>query len=541
MRALRDRAIRACRRHQAILHLKDPLDRAVRAIARRNSYALVWAQFGLAHVVVLGGLGLLDLYQRMSSADFWLLVGISQALVTIDNAISIKLTRRIWRPVWAWEQGARDEDSTAAAWTALATLPLTYVRRAMKYAVLFAYLPFIAFVTWKLHLQWYSFLILSLVGTSVLACGLIVRYFTMEIVARPVLEQIAQGLPADFTIDQPGLPLRWRLFAAAPIINVVTAVVVSGLSAGGGHHASLNQLGISWLLAVGVSLTVSLELVVLVVRSLGTSLSDLRRATDQVRAGDFSARVPVVATDETGQLAQSFNTMVEGLDERERLREAFGAYVDPDLAERILREGAELDGEEVEVSVLFLDIRDFTAFAERSTPTEVVSLLNGFWELVVPALLRHGGHANKFIGDGLLGVFGAPDHLPEHADCAVEAALEIVELVRERYGGQIGVGIGINSGSVVSGTVGGGGRVEFTVIGDTVNTAARVEAATRETGDHVLITELTRERLCHEGFEFEERPPVPLKGKSVPVRLWAPHSVARASAASLAARAPGSD
>jgi class 3 adenylate cyclase len=233
--------------------------------------------------------------------------------------------------------------------------------------------------------------------------------------------------------------------------------------------------------------------------------------------------------------------MVEGLDERERLREAFGAYVDPGLAERVLREGSELGGEEVEVSIMFLDIRDFTAFAERASPVEVVSLLNGFWELVVPVLLRNGGHANKFIGDGLLGVFGAPDHVADHADRAVRAALEVVGLVRERYGGQVGVGIGVNSGSVVSGTVGGGGRVEFTVIGDTVNTAARVEAATRETGDDVLITESTRERLCSDVFDFEERPPVPLRGKSVPVRLWAPRAAIRAATESLAARTPVPD
>ena len=154
----------------------------------------------------------------------------------------------------------------------------------------------------------------------------------------------------------------------------------------------------------------------------------------------------MVATDETGRLAQSFNMMVEGLDERDRLREAFGAYVDPGLAERVLREGADLAGEELEVSVMFLDVRDFTAFAERSEPTEVVALLNDLWALVVPALLRHGGHANKFIGDGLLAVFGAPEHLPDHAERAVAAALEIAELVHERYGGRIAVGIGVNSG-----------------------------------------------------------------------------------------------
>ncbi len=507
----------------------DPVDRAVRAVARRNSYALVWAQFCIAHLVMLGGLALLALYQDMSVADFWLLVAISQALVSIDNLISIKLTRRMWRPVWAWEAGARDEASTVAAWTALATLPLEYLRRMRKYPFVFAYLPFMAFTTWKLGLDWYLFFLLATVGTAVLMASMIVRYFAMEVAARPVLENLAPGLPADFTIEAPGLPLRWRLLAAAPIINIITGLVVAGLSTHG-HHARLSDLGIAWLIAVVVSFTISLELVILVVRSLGSSLADLQRATELVAAGDFTARVPVVATDETGKLAQSFNMMVEGLDERERLREAFGAYVDPSLAERVLREGSDLEGEDVEVSIMFLDIRNFTEFAERARPHEVVSMLNDFWDLVVPALLHQGGQANKFIGDGLLAVFGAPERLPDHADRAVAAALEIVERVQQRYEGAVSVGIGVNSGHVIAGTVGGGGRVEFTVIGDAVNTAARVEAATRETGDDVLITDATRELLPGDGLELEERPPVPLKGKREQVQLWAPRAAVLAGA-----------
>ena len=501
--------------------MTDPVDRAIRAIARRNSYMLVWVQFGIAHVVMLGGLGLFSLYQPMSAEDFWILVIVSQALVLADNLVSVRITSRMWEPVRAWEQGARDEAATIAAWRALATLPIEYLRWMRKFPFLLSYLPFTAFATWLLHLPWYSFLVLSVVGTVLLAYGLIVRYFTMEIVARPVVEKVARDLPADFKIDAPGLALRWRFLAVAPVINVITGVVVAGLS-NHGHHTTLGDLGLSWLIAIVVSFTISLELAVLVVRSLASSLADLQRATERVRAGDFEARVPVVATDETGALAQSFNTMLKGLDERERLRVAFGAYVDPVLAERVLREGANLAGEELEVSVLFLDIRDFTAFTERAKPEEVVALLNGFWELVVPAIVRHRGHANKFIGDGLLAVFGAPERLADHAQRAVAAALEIDQLVRGRYDGRLGVGIGVNTGPVVAGTVGGGGRVEFAVIGDTVNTAARVEAATREIGDDVLITDTTRELAGDELFAFEPRTSVTLKGKREVVTLWAP-------------------
>jgi class 3 adenylate cyclase len=152
----------------------------------------------------------------------------------------------------------------------------------------------------------------------------------------------------------------------------------------------------------------------------------------------------------------------------------------------------------------------------------VVTRLNGFFELVVPVLRRHGGHPNKFVGDGLLGVFGAPNRLPDHADRAVQAALEVVQLVRATYGDELRIGVGVNSGPVVAGTVGGGGHVEFTVIGDAVNTAARVEEITRQTGDDILITEATRCLLEGCTVECEERPLTQLKGKTERVRLWAP-------------------
>jgi class 3 adenylate cyclase len=194
----------------------------------------------------------------------------------------------------------------------------------------------------------------------------------------------------------------------------------------------------------------------------------------------------------------------------------------------VLEEGTVLEGEEVEVSVLFLDIRGFTAFAERSSAADVVRQLNEFYDRVVPLLERHGGHANKFIGDGLLGVFGAPDKLADHADRAVAAALAIAGMVRRTYRGKLRIGVGVNSGTVVAGTIGGGGRVEFTVIGDVVNTAARVESATRETGDDVLITEATRELLRRDFGRFEERGAVELKGKTEKVRLLAPAAAAPA-------------
>ncbi|MBO0767604.1 MAG: HAMP domain-containing protein [Solirubrobacterales bacterium] len=507
--------------------MNDPVDRLIRAVARRDSFALMWAQFGGAHIVLLAGMLLFRLFVAMDAGEFWLLVGVSQILCVADNAMGAKLTRDMWRPVRAWERGERSPAATVDAWRAIASLPLTYLRKSVRLPLLLSYLPFIAFASWRLSLNWKGFVILAVVGTTVIACAVVVRYFLMEIVCRPVIERVAAELPDDFKLERAGLPLRWRLFAAFPVINIATALVVAGVATDG-KPISLERLGIDWLIAVAVSLTISMELLVLVVRTVGTTLSDIRQAIERLGQGDLRARVPVVATDETGELAHSFNQLVEAIGEREALREAFSAYVDPGLAERVLREGSAIQGEDLEVSILFLDIREFTAFSESARPRDVMALLNEFWELVVPVLLRWGGNANKFIGDGLLGVFGAPQQLGDHALAATSAALEISALVKQRYGGSLNVGIGVNTGHVIAGTVGGGGRVEFTVIGDAVNIAARVEEITRETEDTVLITEATRRALPAGAFAFSPRDTARLKGKTVPVELWQVAPVIRA-------------
>ncbi len=140
----------------------------------------------------------------------------------------------------------------------------------------------------------------------------------------------------------------------------------------------------------------------------------------------------------------------------------------------------------------------------------------------MPVISAEGGHVDKFEGDGLMAVFGAPQIVPDHADRALRAGLEIDRLVNhEGEGGEFEVGIGINTGRVLAGSIGGGGRLNFSVIGDAVNVAARVEAATRETGDHLLLTEATRERLAGT-VELESRGERDLRGLERPIRLYAP-------------------
>jgi adenylate cyclase len=169
-------------------------------------------------------------------------------------------------------------------------------------------------------------------------------------------------------------------------------------------------------------------------------------------------------------------------------------------------------------TLLFVDVRGFTSFADRSTARETVAFLNEFFELIVPIVTAHGGHANKLLGDGLLAAFGAPERLDAHADAALAAGREILAAVE----GRCRVGIGINSGLVLVGTIGGGELTELGLIGDPVNVAARVQDATRELGEPLLITDATRCLLDRPAPPLEPRGALALRGKPDPVAVFAP-------------------
>jgi adenylate cyclase len=500
--------------------------RAYERLGHRYFTLVLALEWVLSFLVALAGVAMLALYEEMSVVEFVRIALVAEAVLVVENLLASWIAGHMLRPVKRWLAGARDEESTVAAWRALAELPIGFLRRWKWVPPLLTMPPVAIYATLELGLPFYSGLVIFAGAFVLLSYGGTLRFFSIELAMRPVLEHVSRALPQDFELGRGGVPLRIKLLTTLPVINVITGVLVAGFSTGASE--SVASLGVDVLIAVAVASTVSLELTLLLSQAILGPIGDLRDATERAAHGDLSVRVPVISTDETGELAQSFNRMIGGLQERERLREAFGTFVDPDVAARVMREGT-LHGDDLEVSVLFLDIRDFTAYAEQASAREVVSYLNDFYERVVPVLGRHGGQANKFVGDGLLAVFGAPERLADHADRALRAALEIAALVREHYGEELRIGIGLNSGPVLAGTIGGGGRLDFTVIGDPVNTAARVEEATRETGDDVLLTQATRTLLSREPCELVERP-VTLRGKSERVRLYAPASEARGAA-----------
>jgi adenylate cyclase len=319
-------------------------------------------------------------------------------------------------------------------------------------------------------------------------------------------------------IDRPTVPLRVKLLGSLPLINVITGLVVAALTSDGG---GTDALGVAVLIALFVSATISFELTVLLSRSILRPIEDLEAATERIRQGRFDEHVPVTTSDEFGELSSAFNQMVDGLAERERLREAFGTYLDEEVAQHLISEDFEPGGEEVEVSLVFCDVRNFTTAAAESDAPEVVGRLNELFECIVPIVARHRGHIDQFIGDAVLAVFGAPERVPKHADRAVQCAVELARTINSRRPGGFEVGVGVNTGTVVAGSIGGAGRLSFSVIGDAVNLCERVEAATRETGDSVLITGDTRAQLS-ETIEVESRGEREVRGYDRKVELYAP-------------------
>lgn len=492
-----------------------------RKLGRRYFALYLVFEYVSGAVITLATVGLFSLYEDMTAAEFWRVVLVAVGFVTLGMTYYGAKVWRLSRPLIDWAGGeTRSPEAAPAAWRRAVGLPREMVTTSGWRPFAIISVPIAVYATIDFGLPFYSAAIIFGASLVAVTYATLLHFFAAEVFLRPVIADVASELPGDWPGHPAGVPLRWKLLGGLPLINVITGVVVSGLSTEA--TASLEDLGVDVIVAVLVAFTVSLELTVLLSKSVLGPVDALLRATDRVKRGDLGARVPVTSGDELGALAGSFNEMMDGLSEREALRRAFGSYVDPAVVERVLAEGELLEGREVEVTVLFVDVRDFTPFAERSSARETVAFLNRFFELAVPILHEHGGHANKFVGDGILGVFGAPELLPDHADRALAAACELEAAVREAFGGEVGIGVGVNSGPVVVGSVGGGGRLEFAVIGDPVNVAARVEDVTRETGDTVLLTEATRCLLERpEQLGIEERGILPLKGKSEPVRLYA--------------------
>lgn len=222
------------------------------------------------------------------------------------------------------------------------------------------------------------------------------------------------------------------------------------------------------------------------------------------------------------QIKDGFLKSIENLEERKQLMSIFGQHVSPEVVDKLLNQNVEIESEIKHVCVMFLDIRNFTSFSENKSPVEVVNFLNTLFEFMIQIVNKNNGIINKFLGDGFMAVFGAP--LSNGKDCinAVQASKEILEKVKEYNAtGKISptkIGIGLHSGDAVTGNVGSDLRKEYTVIGDVVNLASRIEQLTKQYGEQILISEDVL--LKATSFDYREIDTVRVKGRITPVKIY---------------------
>jgi adenylate cyclase len=361
------------------------------------------------------------------------------------------------------------------------------------------------------------------------AAGTVVAHSDLTRLGRPLPRPAgAAPVEADLlvqTLSRPdggdvidvSLPLRFRdVRVGAAYVGFAQAGIDETVAQARGHAFGITLA----MLAVGVGGAVALG------AALARPIVRLVAGTRAVAGGDFSVALPVTTRDELGTLTEAFNDMSRSLREKEMIKQAFSRYVAREVVDEILKDPEQLvlSGERRDVTVLFCDIRGFTAATETLTPEEVVDLLNAFYALMIEATVKHDGTLDKFLGDGVMAVFGAPLFRPDHARMAAGAALAMQAGIRELSGRRVAagqtpveIGIGLSAGQVIAGTVGTSARMEYTVVGDCVNVAARLQSCARP--GQILMPAETYARL--EGA-VRGRPlgRFKVKGKDDTVEVW---------------------
>lgn len=281
------------------------------------------------------------------------------------------------------------------------------------------------------------------------------------------------------------------------------------------HHLLIEDIFASTL---GLCVTL-----IFVARSLVGPIRSLENAVASVRRNDLSVTVPVLSNDETGQLASSFNRMVHGLRERALIRQTFGRYIPQRVASTILSSGSDIKPLSSTATILYVDIEGFTSIAERISPEQVVDMLNEYFSAAVEIIEKNNGVVTQFQGDAMLVTFNLPVDDEFHADSAIRSSLAIERLCSERKFAGIGLRarIGVATGSVTAGNVGSDSRVSYTVHGDAVNLAARLEHLNKQFGTYLLIDGETVDRLTLPiPIAFVDE--VQIRGKEQCVRVYRP-------------------
>jgi adenylate cyclase len=496
--------------------------------------------------------GTLLLYFGLSLTEYQQLVGISMVMPGGGIAVLIVgniVLRRDFRPIRAFLNTSPEKADTGLAAEALIrarNFQLLTARRVLLYqapafALGFSLMTFIANQFLGFGLQLWQLLISLMVAFMIGVGHAIFEYYAVaKLMVRVITlahrqcsglapEQMQRIIHVD---TKRKLLFVSSLVVPPPIIILGTTLLirVRHQLVQAGHQEMLSFMPgmIGWMMLIAViGYALSLLIFLRMASDVSESANELSDAMRQVEEGRLDTSLLEKTSDEYAIIYRRFNRMVHELMERERLRDAFGRYVARELADDVMKHGINLGGREVHASVLFADIRDFTAMSETMSAREVVSTLNRYFSFVEPGIMSEGGWINKFGGDSLLAVFGVLTPQPDHIQHAVRAALNMRAALNEFNAGQqengkqpLRIGIGIHCGKMVAGSVGSEERMEFTVIGDTVNTASRIEDLNKKWGTDILVSEDVARSTGHENA-LQPMPETRVHGISRPIRVFA--------------------
>ncbi len=307
-------------------------------------------------------------------------------------------------------------------------------------------------------------------------------------------------------------------FTDSAVISTVPEKVV---------FASVHKIQRIILFITLIALGIAVILIYVFSATLTSPLKGLMDAAQYIKKGYFDVEVPAYTRDEIGMLGESFTEMARGLAEREKMKDAFGKFVNKEIAELVLQDAIKLGGERKDVAIFFSDIRAFTSMSEKMMPEEVVEFLNQYMSLMVGCVNETNGVVDKFIGDAIMAVWGAPVSHGNDTENAINTALlmrkALINFNKARTAAgkpAIHIGIGINTGAVLAGQIGSQERMEYTVIGDAVNLASRIESLNKPFATDILISEDSY-KLVKKIFNVQAMKKITVKGKKDPQQIYA--------------------
>jgi adenylate cyclase len=412
---------------------------------------------------------------------------------------------------WGWLQD--DREPTKAERSAVLQVPAVLMQvNAAAWA--FVAVTVAPLNYWSHHSIAFTARIVLGIALAGLAATFLVALL-IERTMRPVFAIVLAGQPPErgrVVGIRRRLLLFWVLGSGIPLLGIALTPVAL-------PPDQTRQIIAMTLLAT-IGLFTGAAFLIVAAASVADPVADVRAAMGHVAAGELDVEVPVDDDGELGLLQAGFNSMASGLRERERLRELFGGYVGEEVARHALEAGVSLEGEEREVSVLFVDVVGSTALAERRPAVDVVALLNRFFDAVVRVVDDADGWVNKFEGDAALCVFGAPVEQTDHAARALRAAIGLRDALRTIEG--LDAGIGVSSGIAVAGNVGSERRYEYTVVGDPVNEAARLTDLAKVHPGRIVVSERTVDAAGPSAVGWCRSECLTLRGRTQPTQTFVP-------------------